>query len=201
MRRTDSEKTPGRSGALAGMRQAIVSSSDRLVRIERPVMGVLIAGIFCVVLLNLISRSLGWAFYWADELAIYLMIWAAMVGASISVKLRTGISVRLMHDYLPPGGRHLVDTVVDALVLLSALCLLAFSWIWYDPLTLISSGFDTAVFKSTTFNFIYHEPTVTLQIQKFWLWLIMPLVALSMTLHSCSNLAQSFAGQELKVTR
>jgi TRAP-type C4-dicarboxylate transport system permease small subunit len=164
-------------------------------------MGVLIAGIFFVVLLNLVSRSLGWAIYWADELAIYLMIWAAMVGASISVKLRTGISVRLMNDYLPPGGRRFVDTLVDGLVLLSALCLLVFSWIWYDPLTLIGSGFDAAIFKSRTFNFIYHEPTVTLQIQKFWLWLIMPLVALSMTLHSVANLAQSCAGQELKAGR
>lgn len=164
-------------------------------------MGGLIAAIFFVVLLNLVSRSMGWAIYWADELAIYLMIWAAMVGASISVKLRTGISVRLMHDYLPPGGRRVVDLLVDALVLLSALCLLGFSWIWYDPFTLISSGFDVAAFKSATFNFIYHEPTVTLQIRKFWLWLIMPGVALSMALHASSNLAQSLAGQELKVSR
>jgi len=163
-------------------------------------MGALIAGIFFVVLLNLVCRSLGWALYWADELAIYLMIWAAMVGASISVKLRTGVSVRLVHDFLPARGLRIIDTLVDVLVLLSAIALLVFSWIWYDPVTLISSGFDISTFKSATFNFIYHEPTVTLQIQKYWLWLIMPLVAVSMTLHASSNLLQSATGQAQKIS-
>jgi TRAP-type C4-dicarboxylate transport system permease small subunit len=194
-------KPEHQTGSDKGLLNLVTAISDRIVRLERPLMGILIAGIFLVVLLNLVSRSLGWALYWADELAIYLMIWAAMVGASISIKLKTAISVRLAHDHLPPAALHLIDTLVDVLILLSAVCLLVFSWIWYDPVTLISNGLDVEAFKSSTFNFIYNEPTVTLQIKKFWLWLVMPLVAINMTVHACSNLLQSITGQTLNVMR
>ena len=146
------------------------------------------------------SRSLGWALYWADELAIYLMIWAVLVGASISVKLRTGIAVRLLHDFLPERGTRLVDMMVDTLVLACALSLLVFSWIWYDPALLIASGFDIGAFKTASYNFIYHEPTVTLGIRKFWLWLIMPVISVTMTIHSVSNLLQALAGEALHIT-
>ncbi len=198
MKHGNSDEVTDRGGVIG---KSLIAFSDRMVRIERPIMGLLIAGIFFVVLLNLVSRSLGWAIYWADELAIYLMIWAAMVGASISIKLRTGISVRLLHDWLPEAALRLVDSLVDVIILLSTLCLLIFCWIWYDPVTLISNGFDVAAFKSSTFNFIYNEPTVTLQIKKFWLWLIMPLVATSMTIHAGANLLQSIFDQSLNVLR
>ncbi len=198
MKHSNSEEVTDRGGVIG---KSLIAFSDRIVRIERPVMGLLVAGIFFVVLLNLVCRSLGWALYWADELAIYLMIWAAMVGASISIKLRTGIAVRLLHDWLPQPAVRLVDTLVDVLILLSALCLLVFCWIWYDPVTLIRYGFDVAEFKSSTFNFIYNEPTVTLQIKKFWLWMIMPMIAASMTLHAGANLLQSIFGQPLNVVR
>jgi len=179
----------------------LVGISDRIVRIERPIMGTLIAGVFAVILLNLVCRSLGWALYWADELAIYLMIWAAFIGASISVKLRTAVAVQLLNEVLPASALRFNKNLVDVLVLMSALGLLLCSWLWYDPLMLVNTGFDVHAFKSATFNFIYLEPTLTLQVQKFWLWLIMPVVAITMSLHSASNVIQSIAGQPLKTSR
>jgi len=181
--------------------QLLVELSDRIVRIERPIMGAFITGVFAVILLNLVCRSLGWALYWADELAVYLMIWAAFIGASISVKLRTAVAVQLLNEVLPDGALRFSKNLVDVLVLISALGLLVCSWLWYDPVVLVSKGFDVSAFKSATFNFIYLEPTLTLQIQKFWLWLIMPVVAVTMSLHSASNVIQSFAQQPLRTAK
>jgi len=176
-----------------GWVRRLSAASGQLVRIERFVMGTLVAAMFCVVLLNTVCRSLGWAIYWADELAVYLMIWSALTGASISIKLRTAIAVNVLSDQLPDGRRNAIGIVVDGLVLLSALCLLGFSWIWYDPVGLARHGFDTSAFKSATFNFIYAEPTITLPVAKAWIWLIMPIFAITATLHACSNLAESVA--------
>ena len=178
----------------------LMSTSNQVAKIEKPVMGLLVAALFGVVLLNLVSRSIGWALYWADELAIYLMIWATFVGASISVKLRTGISVTVMNDSLPAKASRINSAVVDALVWISSVSLLIFSWIWYDPILLLSSGFDITEFKNASFNFIYHEPTLTLQIQKFWVWLIMPLTAATISLHSSANLLQAFYSQPEKAS-
>jgi TRAP-type C4-dicarboxylate transport system permease small subunit len=186
---------PDRDGMFASLQTCLTGSSDRIAQIERSVMGLLIGLLFFVVLTNLVSRSLGWALYWADELAVYLMVWAALVGASISVKLRNGVSVRLLHGYLPNAGVRALDLTADCLVLFCALSLLFFSWLWYDPLLLVRSGFDLSAFKHSSFNFIYHEPAVTLAIQKYWLWLIMPITALTMSLHAGSNLAESISGK------
>ena len=38
------------------------------------------------------------------------------------------------------------------------------------------------------FNFIYAEPTTTLGIPKYWVWMVMWAFALGATLHSVANL-------------
>lgn len=161
--------------------------SDLIVKLERPFVGLLIGSVFLVVLLNLVTRSLGWALFWADELAIYLMIWAALIGASTSVRLRSGIAVQLLTDYLPVRIDYIIRVFVDCTIFCFGLALIAFCWIWFDPMLLLESNFDIAQFKSNSYNFIYHEPTTTLQIQKFWVWLVVPLIALTISIHGAAN--------------
>ncbi len=175
------------------LEQRLVHISNRLEAVEQPLMGLLIAVLFAVVLCNLAFRTAGNALYWADEAAVYLMIWSALIGASLSVKRRSGISVRLLHEYLPSPGVHFLDRLVDTLVLICALVLLLVSWLWYDPVLLVRSGFDITEFKNVSYNFIYHEPSVSLAIQKFWLWLIMPITAITMSIHAGSNLCSAGA--------
>lgn len=172
---------------------ALINLSNKILRAERPLVGILVAGLFMVILANLLGRSFSQAIYWADELAVYLMIWAAMVGTSISVREHSGISVRLLNDYLPQKACLSLRRLVDFLVLVSATALLCLSWFWFDPLLLLRNGFDISAFKSASFNFIYHEPTITLQIQKFWLWLIMPATAITMSIHAAANLTESIS--------
>ena len=59
-----------------------------------------------------------------------------------------------------------------------------------EPLALARSGFDVRAFQGETFNFIYAENTSTLGIKKFWVWLILPWFALSLTLHGLVNLLE-----------
>ncbi len=193
MNRAPTESGPdrGKMHRPAERRTALIRLSDRLVCAERPLVGLLVAALLIIILVNLVGRSLNHAIYWADELAVYLMVWTAMVGASISVRERSGISIRLLRDYLPQAVLAPLRCLVDILILVFAAGLLYLSWIWYDPVLLLRNGFDLAAFKSTSFNFIYHEPAITLQIQKFWLWLIMPAVALTMSIHAMANLIES----------
>ena len=61
---------------------------------------------------------------------------------------------------------------------------------WYDPPALIRSGFDLDAFAENTLKFIYTEPTSTLPIKKFWLWLAVPIAALDMTIHAVANVIE-----------
>jgi len=164
--------------------------SNALLKIEKLVVTVLAAVLLLLILLNIVTRAAGAAVFWVDELAIYTMIWMAFVGASVMVRMRVGVAVTLVTDFLPPPIRRLVARLVDAIMLLFAIVLLVLCWLWYEPLALIASGFDFDVFAQNTFKFIYSEPTNTIGIRKFWIWLAVPLMAVNMSIHALANLIE-----------
>jgi TRAP-type C4-dicarboxylate transport system permease small subunit len=104
--------------------------------------------------------------------------------------MRTAIAVTLVTDLLPRGIRRVVARLVDAILLGFAITLLILCWQWYDPVALIQSGFDFDVFAENTFKFIYIEPTNTIGIGKFWVWLAVPVMAVGMTIHAVANLLE-----------
>ena len=165
--------------------------SDRLARIERFTCCVLIAGIVGLILLNVVTRAFNVALFWVDELAVYCMIWMALVGASALLRERSHVSVTLVTGLLSDNSRRFVAAAVDFLILLFAAGLFLMCLKWYDPIGLIRYGFDVEEFAAGTYNFIYQEPTNTLGIQKFWLWLVVPVVSLNMTLHALANLFEN----------
>jgi TRAP-type C4-dicarboxylate transport system permease small subunit len=148
------------------------------------------AALTCLIVLNIVTRALGSAIFWVDELAIYVMIWMAFIGASVMVRLRMGVAVTLVTDLLPPGLQRAISRFVDAILLGFAVALLVLCWLWYDPVALIRSGFDLDRFAADTFKFIYTEPTSTIGIQKFWVWLAVPVMSVAMTLHALANLLE-----------
>lgn len=162
--------------------------SFRLAAIERWVLIVLASMVTLLILLNVVTRSLNFAIYWVDELAIYTMIWLVMIGASTTVRSREGIAVTLLENVVGKRAWSFLLVTVELIKLLFAMTLIWLSWIWYDPLTLMSAGFDTKLFSGNTFNFIYDEPTLTIGVPKFIVWLVMPVTAITMTIHSASNL-------------
>ncbi|MEM8577950.1 MAG: TRAP transporter small permease subunit [Pseudomonadota bacterium] len=137
-----------------------------------------------LILLNVLTRNIGQALFWVDELAIYAMVWMTFLGASAALHHRTSVAITLIPDAVPPRAAWAIRKVVDLIVFAFALAVLWFCWRWFMPWDLAQAGFDTMAFQGATFNFIYAEPTLTLGVQKYWFWLIMWLFALGAVLHS-----------------
>lgn len=163
--------------------------SDRLARLEKALLIALVAVLVGLILLNVVTRAADVAVYWVDELAIYAMIWLVFVGASHTVRLRRHVQVTLVLMFLSERTRRHLEHGIDLLVWGFCLFCVWLAWIWYDPLALAAAGFDRDVFSSGTFNYIYHEPTLTIGIRKFWVWLVMPWFALTASVHSGANVA------------
>jgi TRAP-type C4-dicarboxylate transport system permease small subunit len=170
--------------------------SNALLRLEKRVITVLAAALLLLILLNVVTRAAGAAIFWVDELAVFTMIWMALLGSSAMVRLRIGVAVTLVTDLLPSPIRRGVARLVDALILAFALALVALCWIWFDPVALVESGFDLDRFAQDTFKFIYSEPTNTIGIRKFWIWLAVPLMAIGMSVHAIANLIEGPAERE-----
>ncbi|KEA65317.1 TRAP-type C4-dicarboxylate transport system, small permease component [Marinobacterium lacunae] len=163
--------------------------SDGLARLEIGLAAVLAAAVTLLILLNILTRAVGMAIYWVDELAIYAMIWSTFLATSVVLKQRDAITVTILIDKLGERGRYWMSLFADLMVLLFALILLVLCWRWMDPPTLIANGFNIKAFQAETFNFIYSEKTNTLGMLKIWPWLIVPLFSISLTVHSLNNLA------------
>lgn len=164
--------------------------SNAVLRVEKRLITFLAAALVLLILLNIVTRAAGAALFWVDELAIYTMIWMTLIGASAMLRMRMGVAVTLVTDLLPPKLRRAIVRVVDVILLFFAVALLILSWQWYDPVALVQSGFDLDAFAKSTFKFIYTEPTNTLGIHKFWVWLAVPLTASAMTIHAIANLLE-----------
>ncbi len=171
------------------------SISGAVLLAERWAMILLSASVTGLILLNVVTRATNNAIYWVDEAAIYAMVWLVMIGASAIIRLRRGISVTIVEDMLSPAAKRISGILVDAVLLLLAGVLIWTSVLWYDPVALIASDFDIAAFSGSTFNFIYKEPTNTLGLPKYLIWLVMPITAVTMTIHAATNFAERLAGQ------
>lgn len=157
-------------------------------RVEMTAAALLAVGVTLLILLNVVTRSLNNALFWVDEAAIYTMVWMTFLGASAAIQSRQQVAITIMTDALPEGARRLAAKLVDALIFGFACAMLYFCWRWYLPLTIIGTGFDTLAFQGATFNFIYAEPTSTIGIQKWIIWLVMPLFSLGVFLHALAHL-------------
>ncbi|HJR69775.1 MAG TPA: TRAP transporter small permease [Gammaproteobacteria bacterium] len=164
--------------------------SNVVLGLEKRLLAALAGALVVLILLNIVTRAAGAALFWVDELAIYTMIWMALTGASAMVRMRTGVAVTLVIDILPRAYRRAANRIVDAILLVLALTLLVLCWQWYDPVALLESGLDLDVFAESTFKFIYIEPTSTIGIRKFWVWLAVPFMASAMTIHALANLLE-----------
>lgn len=157
-------------------------------RLELALAAILAVSITLLILLNVVTRSLGAALFWVDELAIYAMAWMAFLGASAALHFGQSVAVTVVTDALPYALRRAVAKLVEVIVLGFSLFMIWVCWRWYSPLELMRHGFDTLAFQGATFNFIYSEPTTTLGVKKYWVWSVMWLFSLGATLHSVANL-------------
>lgn len=164
--------------------------SDRIVRFEQGCAGGLIALVFALLIANVLTRLFRLPIYWIDELAIFVMIWAAFVGTSISIYHREHIAVTLLFDGLGERNQNMLRIFVDVLLMAFLLILAGLLWRWFDPILLLKSE-SLEAFSQVDFNFIYQEPTTTIGIKKVWFWMIMPIFCVTSLVHATSNLTAS----------
>lgn len=165
--------------------------SNAIATAEMFAAAVFAAAVTLLVLLNIVSRAMGQAIYWVDELAIYSMVWMTFLATSAMLKKRQGVAVTILTDYLPTSVRHWLTVFSDLMILVFALFLFFLCWRWYSSVSLWQAGFDIQAFQAETFNFMYSESASTIAIKKFWIWLVLPMFALSLALHALINLYDS----------
>ena len=143
-----------------------------------------------LILLNVVTRYIGVALYWVDESAVYSVVFLTFIGASAMTRLRLDFAVTILTERFSPRGVRIAKVAATSMVLLFGLTLLWLCVLWLDPVGMARAGFDARALAANTFNFIYTERTQTLNWPVWALYLIMPVFALSMTVHSAANLLE-----------
>ncbi len=172
----------------------ILNASDGIARIEALVLKVLVAAVLSLMILNVASRAVNRSLYWVDELAINLMVIFAFVGSSLMFAQRRNFAVTLLSDAVSGATRRRMSITVQCVNLGFALFLAYACWIWFDPATLALHGFDRAVFFENTFNSVYQEVTNTIGVRRLWFFLIMPIFAVTLSIHSAACLMRDLTG-------
>lgn len=170
--------------------KAIVRTSEGWLRAEKFFVGSFMALLLALILLNVVTRYAGAPLYWVDEAAIFAMVWLSFIGASALTRLRLDFAVTLLSDNLSPAGVRRLQVVATFLVFVFAVALAVMCWTWMDPLGIAASGFDAKTYAGESFNFLYTERTQTLRWPVWIVSLVIPIFALSMTLHSLANLVE-----------
>ena len=164
--------------------------SSRLLAVERFAVAGFMFLLTGLILLNVVTRYTGMPLYWVDESAIYSVVFLSFIGASAMTRLRLDFAVTLLTERFSERGVRIAKVIATSIVLLFGLALLWLCVLWLDPVGMALAGFDARELAAKTFNFIYTERTQTLNWPVWALYVIMPVFALSMVVHSAANLLE-----------
>lgn len=179
-----------RSPLSRGLLKGWMCLSEAVLNGERRAVAFLMMALCGAILLNVITRFLGMPIYWIDELAVYCMVWLTFIGASTMTRLRLDFAVTMMTERLSPKGMAAMRVASTLMVTAFAIALAVMCWIWFDPIGIAGAGFDARAYSGQSFNFLYTERTQTLNWPTWALYLILPIFAVSMTIHAVANLLE-----------
>lgn len=173
-----------------GWARKVTGASQAVLRGEKFLAGVFITVLLALILVNVVTRFAKVPIYWIDEASIFSMIWLGFLGASVMTRLRIDFAVTLLSDHLPPKWVFRLRAFATAISLAFAIGFLVMCWLWMDPVGIASHGFDAQGYAAETFNFLYTEKTQTLEWPTWIVNLILPVFALTLTIHSAANLLE-----------
>lgn len=176
--------------AAAGPFDYLLALSSGLLALERIAVIGLLGLVTGLILLNVVTRYGGVPIYWIDESAIYAVVWLTFIGASAMTRLRLDFSVGILTERLPPAGVKAARAVATVFTVLFGLTLAYMCWLWMDPVGIAAAGFDAKAFAGESFNFLYTERTQTLNWPTWAVSLVIPLFAVSLTIHGLANLVE-----------
>ncbi|HEV7339555.1 MAG TPA: TRAP transporter small permease [Bosea sp. (in: a-proteobacteria)] len=168
--------------------EVVAALSGRWLRLEHRAIQGLMFLLSALILLNVVTRYAGHPIYWIDESAVYSVVWLTFIGASAMTRMRLDFAVTMLTERFSDRGAAIFRVVATLGVLLFGIGLLVMCWLWLDPVGIAQAGFDAREYAGQSFNFIYTERTQTLNWPTWVIYLIMPLFALSMSLHALANL-------------
>ncbi|MFJ5382756.1 TRAP transporter small permease [Cupriavidus sp. CER94] len=168
----------------------VLRASDAVLAVERLALGGLMTLLVLLILLNVATRYAGLPLYWVDEASVYAVVWLTFVGASVMTRLRLDFAVGLLTEQLPPRLQKAAKVIATGGVLVFGVAMIAMCWLWMDPVGIANFHFDAREYAAQSFNFLYTEHTQTLEWPMWVLQLIMPLFALTLSLHALANLLE-----------
>jgi TRAP-type C4-dicarboxylate transport system permease small subunit len=189
-----------RSGPPPALAQAIIATSEGVLAIEKLLVAAFMALVLALILLNVVTRYAGMPLYWVDEAAVYAMVWLTFLGGSALTRLRLDFAVTLLSDKLQKKNAERLQAFATFLAFLFSVSLAVMCWNWMDPLGIAAAGFDAREYAGESFNFLYTERTQTLDWPVWAISLIVPLFAVTMSLHTAANLVEElgFAPKKLR---
>jgi TRAP-type C4-dicarboxylate transport system permease small subunit len=137
----------------------------------------LIVAFASLLLVNVVRRyGFDAPFYFAEELAVYILIWMAFLAIAATIARREMIALTFVVEALPEGVRRVVAIVVDVLMLAMMVAILwaAIGW-WRSPA-------------------VAFELALTLGTSKQPFYLIVPLFAGLAAFHLLANLLADLSG-------
>ena len=156
---------------LKSLSERVMAASLRLARVEMLVCHALIVGFAGLLLVNVLMRYLLNApIYYAEELAIYTLIWMAFLAISVTISRGDMIALTFLSDLAPRYVRFFLQLTVDGLVLTMCIVMAWVSWHW------LNSGA------------VAYEQALTLGMAKRPFYAIVPVFFSLATLHMIANL-------------
>ncbi len=107
---------------------------------------------------------------WAEEFARYSFIWLVFMGAALSTKHKKHIVIDTVLLVMPKRVQPLMLLLADLVSMALMLVLVYFGWVLMTYAT---------------------QPTATMKIPQYWVYLAVPLSAALVVLHSLSDLRRN----------
>lgn len=182
--------TPTGSGRPAAPIRGLIAVSEGILFVEKKAVAFFMALVMGLILLNVVTRYAGAPLYWVDEAAVYAVVWLTFIGGSALTRLRLDFAVTLISEKLSPANAERLRALATFIALLFAFGLVVMCWTWMDPIGIASAGFDARAYAAESFNFLYTEHTQTLNWPTWVVSLVVPLFAVTLTLHTAANLVE-----------
>lgn len=101
---------------LFGFRSAMWTFGERLNRVVERICAVLVAVLVLDIWFGILARYvLELGITWTEELARYIMIWAALLAVSSAAHRREHIGLNFVMHGLPPMAQQILQAAIDAL--------------------------------------------------------------------------------------
>jgi TRAP-type C4-dicarboxylate transport system permease small subunit len=193
--------SPSGSGTPIGPVRGLIALSEGVLFVEKRVVAAFMALVLGLILLNVATRYAGMPLYWVDEAAVYAMVWLTFIGGSALTRLRLDFAVTLLSEKLSPANAGRLQALATFIAFLFSVALLVMCWNWMDPMGIAAAGFDAREYAAESFNFLYTERTQTLNWPTWMVSLVVPIFALTMSLHTAANLTEELGLAQKKTRR